>query len=216
MPFFTGGYHRNRWESEKMVIGLTGGVGSGKDLVAGEFERLGAVIIDADTISREVMAPGGEAYPGVVEEFGEGILNADRTIDRKILGAIVFNDTTKLKRLNAIALPAIKRIVEGRIEELRGEYGDTGLIVLNAPLLIEVGHHRIVDKVIVVYCEEEAQLKRVMARDDLTESEARARINAQISLDRKVEYADFVVDNDGSKEDTLKRVGEVYGELKNT
>ena len=199
-----------------MVIGLTGGVGSGKDLVAKEFERLGAVIIDADTISREVMLPGGEAYPGVVEEFGEEILNADRTIDRKRLGEVVFGDSTKRKRLNAIAHPEIKRIVEDRIEELKGEYGDSRLIVLNAPLLIEVGHHRIVDKVVVVYCEEETQLKRVMARDDLTESEARSRIEAQTSLDRKVEYADFVVDNDGTKEDTLKRVAEVFKELTNT
>ena len=196
-----------------MVVGLTGGVGSGKDLAAAEFKRLGATVIDADAISREVLEPGEPAYCEAIKEFGDRIICPDGTIDRAALGAIVFHDASKLKRLNAITHPVIMREVEGRIEALTRELGPEAIIVLNAPLLIEVGHHTMMDKVVVITCDSNKQLERIMDRDRLTATEALARINSQMPLGKKEALADFVIDNNGTREETLKRVGEVYEEL---
>ncbi len=195
-----------------MIVGLTGGVASGKSLVAGELKKLGAHIIDADVISREIVEPGSEAYRDIVREFGEGVLRADGTIDRKALGRIVFADPARLSALNGITHPRIIEKIRSGMKALGERFADA-LIVVDAALLIEVGLHREMSRVIVVYADEDRQVERIMARDGLGEKEARERINSQMPLSRKVEYADFVIDNNGSVEDTRRLVKELYLKL---
>lgn len=195
-----------------MIVGLTGGVASGKSLVSEELERLGAIIIDADSIAREIASPGTDVYGAIVREFGRGILAPDGSIDRRALGSIVFSDPGKLKRLNLITHPPIMRRI---VEELEacGKKHPASVIVVDAPLLIEVGLHRSMDKVIVVYTDEDKQLERLKKKSGLTEEEAKNRINAQLPLSRKLEYADYVIDNNGTLEETLKEAQRVYSEL---
>ncbi len=196
-----------------MIVGLTGGVASGKSLVSGELRKLGAHIIDADVISREILQTGSPAYREIVEKFGEGILSAEKTIDRKALGRIVFSDPEKLTLLNRITHPRIIERIGSEIKALCERFVDP-LIIVDAALLIEVGLHKDMSKVIVVYADEEKQIERIINRDHLSEKEARQRMNAQMPLSRKIEYADFVIDNNGSAEDTLRLVKELYGKLK--
>lgn len=195
-----------------MIVGLTGGVSSGKSLVAEELKRLGAAVIDADRIARDIVLPGESAYNDVVREFGEGILSKDGSINRAALANIVFSDPEKLKRLNRITHPPIIRKIVEELESCREEHPDV-IIVLDAPLLVEVGLHRTVDKVIVVYADEDTRIKRLKEKNNLTAEEARRRINAQIPLPKKLEYADFVIDNNGTREETLKETRKVYSEL---
>lgn len=195
-----------------MIVGLTGGVASGKSLVAGEFKNLGALMIDADEIAREVVCPGKDAYEAVVREFGKKVLKGDGSIDRGRLGKIVFSDQRRLEKLNAITHPPIMRRIVELMESLR-DARPGEIIVLNAPLLIEVGLHKTVDTVVVVYANEENQLLRLRKRDNLGEEEAKARMNAQIPLSKKLGYADFVINNNGAREDTLEQARKVYSML---
>jgi len=195
-----------------VTVGLTGGVASGKSLVSGGLKRLGAHIIDADVISREIVAPGEPAYREIASTFGKGVIRADGTIDRKALGSLVFSDPEKRKILNKITHPRIIEKIGLEIKALEAKGGDP-LIVVDAALLIEVGLHKEMSKVIVVYADEEKQIRRIISRDHLTEKEARERVNAQMPLPEKLKYADFVIDNNGSVEDTLKSVKELYGRL---
>ncbi len=194
------------------MVGLTGGVASGKSHVAAVFKKLGAHLIDADEIAREVVNPGEPAHGEIVEEFGEGVLNEDGTIDRKGLGAMVFGDPGAREKLNAITHPRIMDEIEKRTECLRKGHPD-GIVIVDAPLLIEVGLHRKMDKVVVVHTDDETLVKRLMKRDGLTEDEARARLAAQMPVSEKVRYADFVIDSTGSKEDTVKKAEEVYRKI---
>jgi len=196
-----------------VIVGLTGGVSSGKSLVAGELKRLGARIIDADEIAREVTCPGKDAYNGIVKEFGSGVLSPDGQINRKALGAIVFSDYEKLRRLNEITHPGIMREIVLRLS-LFGEKYPGELLILDAPLLIEVGLHKTMDRVIVVYADEDKQIERLKKKDNLSDDEALKRIRAQIPLSKKRGYADFVIDNNGNVEETLKQVKDVYLKLK--
>ncbi|MEE9543264.1 MAG: dephospho-CoA kinase, partial [Thermodesulfobacteriota bacterium] len=181
-----------------MIIGLTGGIASGKSLVADEFRRLGAKVIDADVIAREVLQPGEEPYKMVVEEFGEEILAETGELDRAKLGEIVFNDCERLKRLNQLTHPEIIRRIEERVEEIvKNEPGQ--IIVLNAPLLIEVGLHTKMDRVVVVYADEERLVERIVSRDKLKKEDALKRLTCQMPLKEKIEYADHVIYNSSSK-----------------
>ncbi len=195
-----------------MIVGLTGGVASGKSLVSGELKRLGAHIIDADRISREILHAGSPAYLEITGAFGEGVLNADGTIDRKALARIVFADRGKLALLNRITHPPIIEEIRARIKALIERFADP-LIVVDAALLIEAGLNKEMSKVIVVYADEEKQIKRMIERDHLSVEEAMARINAQMPLARKIKYADYVIDNNGSVEDTRRFVRELYVKL---
>ena len=154
-----------------MIIGLTGAVASGKSLVADEFEKLGARVIDADIIAREVLSPGEEQFNQVVEEFGTKILTEDGEIERLKLAEIVFNDCEKLTRLNQITHPEIIKRILVRIEEIRAEDPEV-LIVLDAPLLIEVGLHEKVDRVVVVYVDDSTLIERIVERDKLDPKDA--------------------------------------------
>ena len=195
-----------------MLIGLTGGIGSGKSIVAGMFKSLGARIIDADRISRDVMVPGSEVYKKVVNVFGEGILKDDQTIDRKKLGDMIFGNPEKIALLNECTHPEIFREIDRRVKEIRQKTPDA-LIIVDAALLVETGAYKTFDKLVVVYVDEETQLKRLKERDGFTDEEVTKRISSQMPLKEKVKYTDFVIYNDKGLEDTRKQVIDIYKTL---
>jgi len=188
-----------------MIVGLTGGIASGKTLVSNELRKLGAHIIDADVIAREIVEPGSPALAEIVKEFGAGILKADGTLDRKALAKIVFSDKEKLLILNRITHPKIIERTKALIGEIRSAHKDP-LIIIDAAVLIEAGIHASVDEVVVVHISEDEQMKRLIARDNLTDDEARKRVASQLPLKEKTVHADYVIDNSGSPEATLERV----------
>lgn len=198
-----------------MLIGLTGGIASGKSLVAEELRRLGAHLIDADEIAREIVRPGLPAHKEIIESFGEKILNPDKTINRKMLGQIVFADSKLRKKLERITHPGILDETDKRIAAIKNKKPDA-MIVMNAPLLIEVGLHKKMDKVIVVYADEKTQMERLIRRDGLTADEARNRISSQMPINEKRKYADFVIENgEGKKKNEIrKEVKKVFDALK--
>lgn len=198
-----------------MLIGLTGGIASGKSLVAEALKRLGAHLIDADEIAREVVKPGLPAYLDIVKEFGEGILDPDKTINRKALGKLVFSNPEIRKRLEQITHPRILDEINKNVKAVKGKNPDA-IIVVDAALLIEVGLYKKMDKVIVVYADEKTQIERMMKRDGFTMDEAKNRISAQMPLQEKRKYADFVIENvEGmGKEEVREEVKRIFDRLK--
>jgi len=186
-------------------IGLTGGIASGKSLVAAVLRDLGAGIIDADVIAREVLEPGGPAYAGVVDAFGPGILLPGGAIDRKALAALIFEDPGARERLNALTHPYIRRRMDADAARLAAS-GRYDVIVLDIPLLFETHGTRDLDGVMVVYADDATRLKRLMARDGLPEDDARRRIAAQMPLADKAARADWLIDNSGTEDDTRRQV----------
>lgn len=194
-----------------IVVGLTGGIASGKSTISAMFRELGAHIIDYDEIAREAVRPDLPAWKGIVREFGEGILKPDRTIDREKLGRIVFDDPAKLQRLNAIVHPEVFAEADRRAEEIRRREPDA-VVIKDVPLLIETQIHRTVDRVIVVAAKGENQLERLAGRG-LSEEDARKRIAAQMPLPEKEKLADFIIRNDGPIEDTRRQVETIFRRL---
>lgn len=190
-----------------LIVGLTGSIGTGKSTIANRFKELDIPVVDADLIARQVVEPGEAAYEQIVETFGEGILQLDKTLDRKALGAIVFQDDTKRKELNAIIHPAIRK----ELIHQRDQYVDEGVkcVVVDIPLLYESNLIDYVDKVLVVYVDEEVQLQRVVSRDKSTEKEAKQRIDSQIPVAEKAKQADAVIDNNGTVEQSFQQLDEV-------
>lgn len=196
-----------------LIVGLTGGYASGKSTVAKMFVELGAALIDADQLAREVVEPEKAAWFEIVAHFGKGILLGNREIDRKALGEIVFRDKEERERLNAIVHPKVLEEELNAIEKIREREPDA-IAILSVPLLIESGHYRHCDKIVVVTVDEETHIKRLMDRDGFTREEAIRRISSQMPLSEKVRYADFVIDNSRSIEETKSQVREVFGKLK--
>ncbi|NSL51520.1 dephospho-CoA kinase [Calidifontibacillus erzurumensis] len=189
------------------IIGLTGGIASGKSTVAKMLKNYGIPIIDADVIAREVVEVGEEAYYKIVEAFGKDILHEDGTIHREKLGAIVFNDEEQRKKLNSIVHPAVRT----RMNELKQKYIEGGekTIVLDIPLLFESKLTHLVDKIILVYVDYDVQVKRLMERNHFTREQAEARIKAQMPLKDKISLADAVLYNNGTISETEKQLAEV-------
>ncbi|AAM24131.1 MAG: Dephospho-CoA kinase [Caldanaerobacter subterraneus] len=185
------------------VVGLTGGIGSGKSTVSGILAKLGAKIIDADLVSREIMEKGKEAYNEIVDCFGKEILDKEGNIDRKKLGSIVFSDKEKLKRLNEITHPKIIDKIKKMIEE---EKDKDKVIVIDAALLIETGLYKLVDEVWLVVVDIDTQIKRVMERDGFSCEEALKRIKSQMPLEEKIKYADFIINNSKDLRKTEEQV----------
>jgi dephospho-CoA kinase len=186
------------------VFGLTGNFGSGKSTVASMFLRAGIPVLDADRISREVTAPGGSAYPAVIREFGRRILLPDGSIDRGKLAEIVFADPGRRARLEAITHPAILEAMKAALEDLsRDGYRAA---VVEAALIHESGRKGVFDAVIFVRCDEETQLRRVMARDGVSRERAKLRLRAQMDAEAKAARSDHVIDNSGSWEETRVQV----------
>jgi dephospho-CoA kinase len=197
--------------TSKPTIGLTGGIASGKSVVSRVLEGLGVGVVDADRLAREVVVPGSEGLTEVVRTFGEGVLAPDGSLDRDKLGAIVFADEQARKALQAITHPRIGRLSAERIAAL--QQGPSPYVVYDAPLLVEVGAHRGFAALIVVAASEATQAKRLAARDGLSEAECKQRIAAQLPLARKVEVADYVIDNDGTLAELELRTRAVHAQI---
>ncbi|MBN2515721.1 MAG: dephospho-CoA kinase [Deltaproteobacteria bacterium] len=195
-----------------MNIGLTGGIGSGKSTVDGLFRGKGAYIIDFDTLAHEAEAPGSPAWKEIVAYFGRDILNNDDTINRERLGNIVFRDREKLEKLNSIVHPSVFDEWKRKVEEIRLKRDDA-IIISDIPLLIEVRWYKYVDVVILVYISPEEQMKRMMKRNGYSRHEAMDRLNSQMPIDEKVPYANFIVHNEGSVEETKKIVDDIWLQL---
>jgi dephospho-CoA kinase len=196
-----------------LKVGLTGGIAIGKSFVAKVLAEQGCRVFDADQIAREVVKPGAEGYKKVIAEFGKGILAPDGTIDRVRLGQIVFANESKRKRLNAILHPIIIAEQDWLLAEVEAEDHDA-IAVVDAPLMIESGSYKRFEKIIVVYCDRETQLERLMRRNKFTREEAEARLAAQMPTEEKRKYADFEIDTTGDFDQTRKKVIEVYKKLK--
>lgn len=181
------------------IIGLTGGIASGKSTASSILKSFGAIIIDADILAREVVKKGQPALERIVNTFGTKILNKQEELNRRVLGEIVFNNEEKLKKLNQIVHPAINSLAISLFEKERID--GKGKIVYDCPLLIEEKLLHLVDKVWLIYIDEEAQLKRLMERDNFTKEQAMKRINNQMPLKEKIKYADVLIDNSGSIDD---------------
>ncbi len=193
-------------------VGLTGGLASGKSFVGRALANLGCLLIQADELGRQVQEPGGEAYDGIVREFGREILTADGSIDRRKLAGIVFHDPERLKRLNALVHPPVHER-RRKIEEDFARSHPDGVAVTEAAILIETGSYRDYDRLIVATCRPDQQVERAMARDHLTREEVLDRMRRQMPLEEKVRYADYVIDTSGPKEDTLAQTRAVYESL---
>lgn len=192
----------------KPIIGLTGGIASGKSTIAGFFEELGIPVIDADQLAREVVAPGSVGLAEVVETFGEGVLFADGSLDRKRLGALVFADEDARMKLNAITHPRIGALGAERIASYQENAAP--YLIYEAALLVEGGLHAGFDGLVVVAVGPEIQLERLMARDRSSREEAEGRISSQLPMNRKVEVADHVIMNEGTIEEARGRVRDVH------
>lgn len=192
-----------------MRVGLTGGVASGKSTVSAMLADLGAVVIDADLLAREVVAPGTTGLAEIVAEFGSGVLTADGELDRPAMGAIVFADEQKRRALEAIIHPRVR----DRGRELEAEAPEGAVVVHDIPLLVETGQPSHFDAVIVVDVPVELQLQRLVELRGLAPEEARARIDAQATREQRLAAATHVIDNTGTLEQLRARVAAVYDAL---
>jgi dephospho-CoA kinase len=193
------------------VVGLTGGIGSGKTTVARMFEKLGAEIVDADTIAREVVRSGTPALAKITERFGADVLTAEGALDRKKLAAIVFSDDRARADLNAIVHPAVAQRTQEEI--LARAAKGARLILYDVPLLYESGLEATFPEVIVVSVPQDVQRARILARDALSTEDIEARIRAQMPLEAKVQRATWVIDNSGPLEETERRVKALFDDL---
>ena len=196
-----------------LLVGLTGGIATGKSTVSAMLRRLGCVIIDADVLAREVVAPGEPALAEIVREFGPAVLQPDGTLDRKALGAIVFGDADRRRRLEAITHPAIRARFAARLAALEAE-GFDGIVVFDAAVIVESGGHRMLDRLIVVVTDEATELGRLVARDGIDVAEARRKIASQMPLTEKAKLADHVIDNSGDRAATEAQVRRVHAALR--
>jgi dephospho-CoA kinase len=192
-------------------VGLTGGIGSGKSTVAAMFRELGAGVVDADALAREVVEPGEPALADIVRRFGPGVLTPEGRLDRPKLAAIVFGDSAARAALNAITHPRIALLAAKRSQAL-AEAG-TPVVLYEAALLIENGLHHALEGVVLVVVPPEMQVLRLVTRDGFTPEEARARLAAQLPLEEKLKVATYLIDNSGTLAETRAQVERVYAAL---
>jgi dephospho-CoA kinase len=176
-----------------LVVGLTGGIGCGKSAVSDRFEALGAPVIDADRVARELVEPGQPALQQIAERFGAAMINADGTLDRARLRSTVFADPNARQALESLLHPRIRATMRERLQAL-----DSAYAILAIPLLLETGQARDVDRVLVVDCSESDQVARVTLRDNVDEAQARAILAAQTPRQKRLEHADDIIDNTGT------------------
>ena len=193
-------------------VGMTGSIGVGKSFVASVFVELGCHVVDADQTAREVVMPGTPGLQALTEAFGEEILNPDGTLDRKQLGAVVFNDESQRQRLNHILHPFIIARQNEIMNAWEAEDPDR-IGIIDAALMIESGGYKRFDKLIVVHCRPEVQLERLMLRDKLSRDEALRRINSQMPQEEKQKFADYLIDTSDGFELTRARTVEIYQQL---
>ena len=191
-----------------LVIGLTGGIGTGKSEATRQLEALGASIISADQVGHEAYTPNTEAWERVVATFGDDILQDDQEIDRRKLGAIVFSDPSQLEKLNQIMHPRMARIVSGKIEVFRSQA--VSVVVVEAALLFEAGWDSLVEEVWVTDSPEELIIGRLKERNGLSEEEAKKRINSQMDRAERIERSDFVINNSGDMAELGNAIKELW------
>lgn len=194
-------------------VGLTGSIAVGKSFVASVFTELGCHVLDADHTAREVVLPGSQGLAAVVAAFGEEVLNADGTLNRQQLGALIFGDEEKRQQLNHLLHP----FIIARQDEILGAWeaeDPQGIGIVDAALMIESGGYKRFDKLIVVHCRPEVQLERLMLRNGLTREQARARIDSQMSQEEKQRFADYLIDTSDGYELARARTLEVYNQLR--
>jgi dephospho-CoA kinase len=196
------------------LIGLTGGIASGKTTVARILARLGAAIVDADALAREVVEPERDAWKEIVETFGANVLQADRTLDRQKLRATIFNDAAARKQLESIIHPRVRALAEERIAQHAAAGRD--IVVYEVPLLFEGKLHEWLRPVVLVACNVEVQRQRLQQRDRLSPEAAQKHIDAQMSLEEKRRLADYVIENNGSLEDLERQVRAAIDKIKAT
>jgi len=192
---------RLKRNKKRVILGVTGTFGSGKSTVANMFKSFGAELIDADKIAHRVIRPGSEIYKKIINAFSRSILKKNKTIDRKKIAKVVFKDKKLLQKLNRIIHPEVIKIIENQICASTKD-----IVVLDAPLLIEAGLERLVDKLIVVSIHKKKQIERALKKASLSEADILKRIKAQIPLKDKIRLADFVIDNSSTIEKTRKQV----------
>jgi dephospho-CoA kinase len=192
-------------------IALTGGIAAGKSLVARRLAELGAVLVDADVLAREVVAPGTPGLDAIRERFGPGVIADDGSLDRAALGAIVFTDADAREALNGITHPAINR----RRRELLATLPDDAIVVHDIPLFVETvtEPHKDFQIVLVVHAEEDERIRRMVEDRGMAEAEARGRMAAQATEEQRLAIADVVIDNTGKPADTLRQVDEFWGSI---
>jgi len=191
-----------------IIVGLTGSVGTGKSTVAKFFRQLGAYVIDWDELARMVIRPHSKAWKEIVEYFGKDFLNEDLTINRQKLAEVVFSDKEKVTKLNRIVHPEVLKEDERITTEIKSIDPDA-MIIKDIPLLFELTHPIFVDKIVVVSASEQTQLKRLEEKG-ITREDAQNRIKFQLPLEEKIKSADFVINNEGSLEETKRQVEEIY------
>ena len=197
-----------------ILVGLTGGMGSGKSLAAKFFAEQGAHIIDADQLSRELVRPGHPALKEIVDAFGEDILEPSGNLDREALAKIIFDDTENKSALEEILHPKVI-VREQEIYLSISASNPSAIVIVDAALLIESGNYKNVDKVIVVQSREEQQIQRILSRGFQSYDQAIARIKNQMSFEEKSKYADYILDNQSQAEDLRQKVQEIYAKLLN-
>ncbi|MBF0523062.1 MAG: dephospho-CoA kinase [Candidatus Omnitrophica bacterium] len=192
------------------VVGLSGSLKTGKSTVAAMFVELGAFVVDADKIAHQEMTPQGSCYRPIVKVFGQKILNEDGMIDRKKLSGIVFKDRAQLNKLMKIIHPAVKKEIRKVVQSLRGKQG---ILVLDVPLLFESGLHKEVDVSVVVKAHRQKQITRAVRQLKISKVQAGNRIKAQMPLKAKIRLANFIIDNNGTINQTRKQVVQIWDEL---
>jgi dephospho-CoA kinase len=193
-------------------VGLTGNIASGKSHTALLFAELGAHVIDADAVVHELLASQTKTYQKIVEAFGIRILRSDGSIDRRKLGQVVFNDDEKRELLNSITHPDVNTEILRRIFDLE-QIASSGIIMVDAALIIETGGYKMYDKLIVVTCDPVLQISRLTTRDHLTVEEARARMDSQMAVEEKLKYADYTIDTSGTLKQTQEQVEVIFRDL---
>ncbi|MBI3596247.1 MAG: dephospho-CoA kinase [Nitrospirae bacterium] len=196
-----------------LLVGLTGGIGSGKSLVAQMFKQLGAYLIDADELAHQAVEPGQPALKRIVESFGPEILNPDRTLNRAELGRVVFDHPEKRELLNSLVHPYVFMEEERRRKEI-AQKDPKAIVMFDAALLIETGSYQLMDKVILVTIDRRKQISRIMRRDGLSREEAVKRIGTQMPQAKKKSKADYIIDGGQSLKAVEDQVRRIYEELK--
>ncbi len=206
--------HSNKFKYPSCVHGLTGSIACGKTTVANIFKKYGIFVIDLDNIAREVVKPGEPGLKLIINEFGKEFLTSKGELNRKKLGNLIFNDINAKKKLENILHPIIfnkeKEIILNYLKD-----HPNSIVIVDAALMIETGSYKRYNKIIIVYTPEDLQIQRLMKRDNLSYIEAKKRIEAQMSIEEKRKYADFIIDNSKSLEYTEKQVKKIIQELKN-
>lgn len=206
--------NNNYGVSSLYIIGLTGGIGTGKSTVAAMLQELGALVIDADQVARKVVEPGSVGLQEIVNHFGPEVLLADGSLNRKALGAEIFKDAAKRELLNSITHPMIKAEIADELDEIRKNTPEA-VVVIEAPLLIEAGMVSMVDEVWLVTVSTQAQIERVMARDQIDYNAALMRVNSQMSARERMAYSQVVISTDPGLEEVRQQVASEWQRVKN-